>query len=225
MKAILPTRRLLPMTIAGLGVVLTLKCVAVIVAAPGIEPLRTEFARVAALTANTVDMSVIATAQAANHEAQPAEGAKAAPPVTNEARPSARPAPAPLNVSNTRRSEIDTRERALAQREITLAVAEKRLNDRIEELVSLQTRLKALDAGLKERDAANWSGLVKMYEGMRPRDAAGIFNALDKDVLLEILDRMKPAKAAPLLASMEAEKARQLTADLATKRTRSTITN
>lgn len=214
------------MTIAGLAVVLCLKCIAVVVAVPGIEPLRTEFVRIATLTANTVDMSVIATAQAANHETQPSEGAKAASPVTNEARPAARPAPAPTpDMGNARRSEIDTRERALAQREITLAAAEKRLDDRIEELVSLQTRLKALDAGLKERDAANWSGLVKMYEGMRPREAAGIFNALDKDVLLEILDRMKPAKAAPLLASMEAEKARQLTTDLATKRTRSTITN
>ena len=63
---------------------------------------------------------------------------------------------------------------------------------------------------------------MKLYEGMRPRDAAAIFNALDKTVLLELLDRMKPGKASPVLASMEPEKARQITTDLAAKRTQST---
>ena len=57
---------------------------------------------------------------------------------------------------------------------------------------------------------------------MKPHDAAAIFNALDKPVLLDILDRMKPAKASPVLAAMEAERARQVTAELAARRTRST---
>jgi flagellar motility protein MotE (MotC chaperone) len=61
---------------------------------------------------------------------------------------------------------------------------------------------------------------------MRPRDAATIFNGLDKPVLLEILDRMKPAKASPVIALMEPESARQATADLAGKRARATtLTN
>ena len=64
----------------------------------------------------------------------------------------------------------------------------------------------------------NGPDLVKLYEGMRPRDAAVIFNGLDKPVLLEILGRMKPAKAAPVIASMQPENARQVTADLAAQR-------
>lgn len=119
-------------------------------------------------------------------------------------------------------SAADQRERQLAEREAVLSAADKRLGERVMELVALQTRLQTLQNGLKEKEEANWGGLVKLYEGMRPRDAAVIFNALDKPVLLDLLDRMKPAKAGPVIASMEPEKARQVTADLAAKRTRST---
>ena len=55
---------------------------------------------------------------------------------------------------------------------------------------------------------------------MKPRDAAVIFNDLDLPVLLPVLDRMKEAKAAPVLAAMHPERARQVTSELAQLRTR-----
>jgi flagellar motility protein MotE (MotC chaperone) len=91
-------------------------------------------------------------------------------------------------------------------------------------MTALQAKLEALEAARKQRAEANWAGLVKMYEAMRPRDAASIFNDLDKDVLLQVLDRMKEAKAAAILAAMLPDKARQATADLAEMRTRATTT-
>ena len=121
-----------------------------------------------------------------------------------------------------RKSQIEEREQKLVEREATIAAADKHLSERVAELTALQARLQALESGLKERDEANWAGMVKTYEGMRPKDAASIFNALEKSVLLELLDRMKPAKATPVIAAMDPEKARQVTADLAAKRTRST---
>jgi flagellar motility protein MotE (MotC chaperone) len=210
------------MTIAGLAVVLILKCVAVVAAAPGVTPLSQELARAATVAARSVDMRVITTALAASQENPPAERAAAAPPLTNQARTPAGASPA-ADVKGAPRSDLDTRERLLDQRELALAVAAKRLDERLAELAALQSRLQALDTRLKERDEANWSGLVKMYESMRPHEAAAIFNSLDKATALELLDRMKPAKAALLLAGMEAAKARQLTVDLATRRTQSTV--
>ena len=121
-----------------------------------------------------------------------------------------------------RRSQIEERERAVVEREAVATAAERRLSERVAELTALQARLQGLEAGLKERDEANWSGMVKTYEAMRPKDAAAIFNDLDKPVLIEIVDRMKPARATPVIAAMNPEKARQLTADLAARRTRST---
>lgn len=117
-----------------------------------------------------------------------------------------------------RRAELEAREAALASREVMIEAAEKRLQERVAELSSLQSRLEALETGRRARDEENWRGLVKLYETMKPREAAAIFNDLDRPVLLAVLDRMKEAKAAPILAAMQPERARQVTADLARRR-------
>jgi flagellar motility protein MotE (MotC chaperone) len=46
-----------------------------------------------------------------------------------------------------------------------------------------------------------------------------IFNGLSMPVLLQVLDRMKDAKAAAVMAAMAPEKARDVTAELARMRT------
>lgn len=119
-----------------------------------------------------------------------------------------------------RRAELDAREAALGQREAVLNAAEARLTARLGELDNLQKRLEALDAARRDRDEASWRGLVKLYESMKPRDAGAIFNDLDLPVLLPILDRMKEAKAAAILAAMQPERARLVTAELAQFRAR-----
>jgi len=118
-----------------------------------------------------------------------------------------------------RRAELEGREAALATREGMLAATEKRLTDRAAELADLQRRLEALETARRDRDEESWRGLVKLYETMKPREAAAIFNDLDRPVLLAVLDRMKESKAAPVLAAMQPERARQITADLAQRRT------
>ena len=117
-----------------------------------------------------------------------------------------------------RRGELDAREAALVARENVLAAAEKRLSERVGELTSLQSRLEALESGRRARDEESWRGMVKLYETMKPREAATIFNDLDRPVLLGVLDRMKEAKAALILAAMQPERARQATAELVRRR-------
>ncbi len=118
-----------------------------------------------------------------------------------------------------RKKSLDQREAALGAREATLAAAERRISARVDELKTLQDRLVTLDAARKQREESSWAGLVKLYETMRPRDAAVIFNDLDMNVLLPVVDRMKDAKAAAVLAAMQPEKARQITTQLAARRT------
>ena len=84
---------------------------------------------------------------------------------------------------------------------------------------ALQKKLESLDAARREREDTSWKGLVKVYEAMKPRDAATIFNDLETPVLLQVVDRMKEAKAAPVLAAMQPDKARDLTTKLAQMRT------
>lgn len=108
----------------------------------------------------------------------------------------------------------------MATRDAVLAAAEKRIAERVEQLQALQARLEALDGSRRERDEANWRGLVKTYEVMRPRDAAAILNEMEAPVLLQVLDRMKEGKAAALLAAMLPDRARAATAALASMRSR-----
>jgi flagellar motility protein MotE (MotC chaperone) len=116
--------------------------------------------------------------------------------------------------------ELDARDASLVARESVLAAAETRLARRVEELGVLQKRLEALEAARRAHDEANWQGLVKLYEAMKPREAAAIFNDLDMTVLLPVLDRMKESKAALVMAAMLPERARQATAELAQMRAR-----
>ena len=54
-----------------------------------------------------------------------------------------------------------------------------------------------------------------MYETMKPKEAATLFNALDNEVLLRVARAMNPRKMAPILAKMDPMKAKTLTAGLA----------
>ncbi len=151
-------------------------------------------------------------------------------PEASQTPPHAPSAPPPPVVSDgerqllqdlrARRQELDSRERTLAQREGVLDAAEQRLNARVSQLAALQARLEQLDQERRDRDEANWTGLVKVYEMMKPREAAAIFNDMDMPVLLNVLDRMKEAKAATVLGAMQPDRARVATAQLAAQRTR-----
>jgi flagellar motility protein MotE (MotC chaperone) len=181
----------------------------------------TELVRAATATPNQ-DSAVAAPVNAA-----PAPVAAAAPPAT-PSQPAPDPASAPVTDGERavllelrqRRQELDTREAAVAARESLLAATEQKLTARVDELQALQKKLEALDAARRQREDASWQGLVKVYETMKPRDAAVIFNDLDMPVLLQVADRMKESKAAPILAAMQADKAREVTTQLAQMRTR-----
>jgi flagellar motility protein MotE (MotC chaperone) len=145
----------------------------------------------------------------------PAAGALTPAPAPPPPSPEALAERAVLEALRARRAEIEARERAAEQRETMLAAAERRLTARVEELTALQGRLETLERERGQREEAGLRGLVKLYEGMRPRDAAQIFDELDMPVLAAIVDRMREAKAAPVLGAMRPDRARALTAELA----------
>jgi flagellar motility protein MotE (MotC chaperone) len=71
-----------------------------------------------------------------------------------------------------------------------------------------------------EREEARIRQLVRVYEAMRPRDAAAILDDLDMPILLQVIERMREAKASPVLAAMRPERARAATAELSRHRSR-----
>jgi flagellar motility protein MotE (MotC chaperone) len=119
-----------------------------------------------------------------------------------------------------RRAQLDAREHALDERNNVLEATESRLQSKIDHLAELQSRLDQLDTARKQRQDSNWSGLVRIYESMKPRDAAAIFDVLDMHVMLEVVDRMNERKAGSVLAAMDPERARMVTQMLAQMRLR-----
>ena len=117
-----------------------------------------------------------------------------------------------------RRNELDARERDLATREQALALVEAEVAGRIDELKGLQAKLEALVIEYDEAQEAKLASLVKIYQNMKPKDAAPIFDALEPDILLDVIERMKEAKVAPILALMDPVRARAVTQDLARRR-------
>jgi len=210
--------RLLPTTMVALAVLLTVKSADLVRAAVPAQ------AEERAAQASTGSRPQAASAPVGGKAAPGPAGAPAAVPSAGSA------SPGPATVSDgeravllelrQRRLELDARDAALSSREAVLAAAERKITARVDELQTLQTRLEALETARRARDETNWRGMVKLYEAMKPRDAAVIFNDLDMSVLLQVVDRMKEAKAAAVMAAMQPEKARQVTTELAQMRTR-----
>ncbi len=117
-----------------------------------------------------------------------------------------------------RREELEARARELDMREKVLSATEQRVDENIAELKRLQASVEKLIGQIDEREEARIKSLVTIYEKMRPKDAARIFNDLDMTTSIAVLKRMREGKAAAIIARMSAEKAMAVTNDLAKPR-------
>jgi flagellar motility protein MotE (MotC chaperone) len=114
-----------------------------------------------------------------------------------------------------RRQQLDEKEKTLSRREALLEAGEKELNRKFQELTGLRNEIQALLKKQSEEENARINSLVKIYEGMKPKDAARIFNTLDMDILMDVVGRMSERKSAPIIAQMDPDRARNLTTMLA----------
>jgi flagellar motility protein MotE (MotC chaperone) len=119
-----------------------------------------------------------------------------------------------LQKLSSRRLEINARERELEMRLGLLSAAEVRIDKKIGELNILQETIDGLIKKFDVQEDAKLKSLVKIYENMKPKDAARIFENLELETLLEVAERMKERKLAPIMAKMDPEKAREMTVEL-----------
>lgn len=123
-----------------------------------------------------------------------------------------------LQSLSQRREELEQRAREIDEREVLLKAAEQRIDQKIKDLEQLQASIEALLVQHDEQSEEQMQSLVKIYESMKPKDAARIFEELDMEVLLEVVERMKERKTAPILAQMNPERAKAVTLELAQRR-------
>lgn len=194
--------RLMPAVMATVAVVLGLKAVAM--------------AEVVAETAGADH------APTTDHAAAPATTATAtttanqcAPPTLAELAGLSASEVQVLQALQARRLELESRGEAYSTQDELMVAAEHRLNERLAELRTLETHVNDLLGQLDEAQEQRLASLVDVYQRMRSKDAAAVFDGLDDEVLVQVASRMRQANLAEVMGRMSPERARELTQMLA----------
>ena len=114
-----------------------------------------------------------------------------------------------------RRGELDQREEGLSTQLALLAAAEAKLDAKIRVMTTLKGDVQGLLTQADGREATEVDRLVKVYEGMKPKDAAARMAILDDSVRLPIAAKMKERSLSAVIGQMPANDAKKLTESLA----------
>lgn len=117
-----------------------------------------------------------------------------------------------------RRAELDRRAAELDQREALVEAAQQSVEEKVKELQALRTELQELMHTVDAQQQERITSLVKIYETMKPREAAAILETLEMPVALDVLEQMREAKSAPILAAMNPQKASAITVEMSRRR-------
>jgi flagellar motility protein MotE (MotC chaperone) len=119
----------------------------------------------------------------------------------------------------SRRQELDARSREIDIRESLLKEAEKRIQTKVDEMKATEAKTAAENAQKAEAENAKFKGIVTMYENMKPKDAAKVFDKLEMPVLIEIASQIAPRKMSDIMGLMQTDAAERLTVELARRAT------
>jgi flagellar motility protein MotE (MotC chaperone) len=115
----------------------------------------------------------------------------------------------------TRRGQLDQREADLSTQLALLAAAEAKLDAKAKVLTQLKADVQGLLSQADGREAAEVDRLVKVYEGMKPKDAAARMAILEDGVRLPIAAKMKERALSAVIGQMPPQDAKKLTESLA----------
>ena len=116
-----------------------------------------------------------------------------------------------------RRQELEKRQSELDMRDTLLKAAEKRLELRINELKDAEERIVAATSRKEEGEILRLKNLVTMYENMKAKEAAKIFDRLDISLATEVAKLIQPRRMSDIMAQMSPDSAQRLTVELASR--------
>jgi flagellar motility protein MotE (MotC chaperone) len=207
--------RLLPLVAVAIGGVLAVRAIA---GAPELISATKAFAEDVGTPkpAKSVNGSILTAA------ATPAPAAKtpapACAPTAAELAKEAGLSPAELQVLQSlgnRRGELDQRASDLDTQVQLIAAAQAKLDSRIQQMNGLKADIQALLGQADQQQQTETDRLVRVYEAMKPKDAAARFTLMDDSVRLPMAAKMKERALSAILAQMPAEDAKALTEKLA----------
>nr|NJM03466.1 flagellar export protein FliJ [Desulfobacula sp.] len=139
------------------------------------------------------------------------------------------PAKVVLRGLEEKKNVIDKQQKTMDQERKELDLFKEQIDEKIENLAALKKQIEEDLALLdrkktqkeveKEAEYEEKIGrLVKMYAGMKPKNAALIVDKMDLEVAQEIFMRMREASASEILSFVDSEKAAKISERLAFKR-------
>jgi len=126
--------------------------------------------------------------------------------------------PAELQVLQSlgaRRGQLDQRETDLSTQLALMAAAEAKLDAKIKALNGLKGQVQGLLTQSNAKEAAEIDRLVKVFEGMKAKDAAPRLAALEDSVRIPIAAKMKERSLSAIVGQMPPTEAKKLTQTLA----------
>jgi flagellar motility protein MotE (MotC chaperone) len=114
-----------------------------------------------------------------------------------------------------RRTQLDQRESDISTQLALLSAAEAKVDAKMRALTGLKTDVQNLLAQADGREASEVDRLVKVFEGMKPKDAAARMAILEESVRLPIAAKMKERSLSAIIGQMPPQDAKKLTESLA----------
>ena len=115
------------------------------------------------------------------------------------------------NELSERRRLLDLREEEIIKKEALLGAAEKQLMVRQKALEEVRDEINERIRNFDTQQQEALSNIMLTYNVMKPRAAAAIFDGLDMEILISVVQNMSARKLAPIMAEMQPGKAQQLT--------------
>ncbi len=139
------------------------------------------------------------------------------------------PAKVVLRGLEDKKTIVERQHKALLAERKELTLFEEQIDEKLENLNTLKKQIEDDLALLNKKKTqkeqeeeatyeAKIGRLVKMYAGMKPKNAAEIVNKMNLEVAQEIFLRMREASASEILANVDSEKAAKISERLVFKR-------
>jgi flagellar motility protein MotE (MotC chaperone) len=113
-----------------------------------------------------------------------------------------------------RRRRLNEWEDELQVRYNVLSITEEKIDKKLEELRDLKKRVDDALIQYQQEEDKKARSLVKIYENMKPKEAADIMSRMRIENILPIISIMKEKSAAGILAKMDPSKAKDITSRL-----------
>lgn len=116
-----------------------------------------------------------------------------------------------LKAVEKKQMELKDKENQLRQEEKRIEALRKDVDERIDKYTKILAQVENLLKKIEQVKEQNFEHIVKTYEAMPPEDAAARLSALDEELAVKIILKMKYKKAAAIMALMDTKKATNIT--------------